>query len=55
MAKLSEQVNAKHVALAEHDQSDHAGVTRLTRELRELEAERDDKENRWLELSESIE
>jgi len=55
VAKLSDQVNAKHVALAEHDQSDHAGVTRLTRELRELEAERDDKENRWLELSESIE
>ena len=55
VAKLSDRVNAKHVALAEHDQSDHAGVTRLTRELRELEAERDDKENRWLELSESIE
>ena len=55
VAKLSDWVNAKHVALAEHDQSDHAGVTRLTRELRELEAERDDKENRWLELSESIE
>jgi ATPase subunit of ABC transporter with duplicated ATPase domains len=54
VAKLSDRVNAKHVALAEHDQSDHAGVTRLTRELRELEAERDDKENRWLELSESI-
>lgn len=55
VAKLSDRVNAKHVALAEHDQSDHAGITRLTRELRELEAERDDKENRWLELSESIE
>jgi ATPase subunit of ABC transporter with duplicated ATPase domains len=54
VAKLSDRVNAKHVALAEHDQSDHAGVTRLTRELRELEAEREDKENRWLELSESI-
>ncbi|CAN1534766.1 Uup ATPase components of ABC transporters with duplicated ATPase domains [Mycobacteriaceae bacterium] len=55
VAKLSDRVNAKHVALADHDQSDHAGITRLTRELRELEAERDDKENRWLELSESIE
>ena len=55
VAKLSDRVNAKHVALAEHDQSDHAGITRLTRELRELEAERDDKENRWLELSESLE
>jgi ATPase subunit of ABC transporter with duplicated ATPase domains len=41
VAKLSDRVNAKHVALAEHDQSDHAGVTRLTRELRELEAERE--------------
>lgn len=55
VAKLSDRVNAKHVALAEHDQSDHAGITRLTRELRALEAERDDKENRWLELSASIE
>ncbi len=55
VAKLSDRVNTKHVALAEHDQSDHAGITRLTRELRELEAERDDKENRWLELSESLE
>lgn len=55
VAKLSDRVNVKHVALAEHDQSDHAGITQLTRELRELEAERDDKENRWLELSESIE
>jgi len=55
VAKLSDRVNAKHVALAEHDQSDHAGITRLTRELRELEAERDEKENRWLELAESIE
>ena len=55
VAKLSDRVNAKHVALAEHDQSDHAGITRLTRALRALEAERDDKENRWLELSASIE
>jgi ATPase subunit of ABC transporter with duplicated ATPase domains len=55
VAKLSDRVNAKHVALADHDQSDHAGITRLTRELRELEAERADKENRWLELAESIE
>ena len=55
VAKLSDRVNTKHVELAEHDQSDHAGITRLTRELRDLEAERDDKENRWLELSESIE
>ena len=55
VAKLSDRVNAKHIALAEHDQSDHTGITQLTRELRELEAERDDRENRWLELSEMVE
>ena len=51
-ASWPDKVNAKHVELAEHDQSDHVGIGRLTSELRELEAEVADKENRWLELSE---
>ncbi len=55
LSKLTERVNAKHVELAEHDQSDHIGIARLTRELRELEAEVLVKEGRWLELSELIE
>ncbi|AQT82831.1 ABC transporter ATP-binding protein [Mycolicibacterium litorale] len=55
LTKLSEKVNAKHVELAEHDQSDHIGIGRLTQELRELEAEVADKESRWLELSELVE
>ena len=55
LVKLSERVNAKHVELAEHDQSDHIGITRLTQELRGLEKEVADKESRWLELSEMIE
>ncbi len=55
LAKLSERVNAKHVELAEHDQSDHVGISALTQELRALEAEVVDKENRWLELSDLIE
>jgi len=55
LAKLSGRVNATHVELAEHDQSDHVGITRLTQQLRELEDEVADKEQRWLELSEMIE
>jgi ATPase subunit of ABC transporter with duplicated ATPase domains len=55
LKKLAEKVDATHVALAEHDQSDHAGIGRLNGQLRELEAELTDKETRWMELSESIE
>ena len=55
LGKLDGRIKAKHLELAAHDQSDHAGVTRLTAQLREIEAERDDREVRWLQLSESIE
>ena len=55
LTKLSEKVNAAHVALAEHDQSDHVGIGRRTTELRALEAESAAKEIRWLELSELAE
>ena len=55
ITKLTERINAKHVELAEHDQSDHGGIGRLSGELRTLESELADTENRWLELSERIE
>ncbi len=55
LAKLAAQVDAKHVELAEHDQSDHVGIGWLTTQLREVEAEMAAAENRWLELSELIE
>ncbi len=55
LAKISDQVHATHVAMAEHDQSDHAGLGKLTAELRELEGRLADTESRWLELSESLE
>ena len=55
LVKLSGRVNAKHVELAEHDQSDHVGLARLTQELRVLEADVADKESRWLQLSELVE
>ncbi|WP_431236298.1 ABC-F family ATP-binding cassette domain-containing protein [Mycolicibacterium aichiense] len=54
LAKLSDRVNAKHVELAEHDQSDHVGLSTLTQQLRALEAEVAEKENRWLELSDLV-
>jgi len=54
LARLAEQVAAKHVELAEHDQTDHVGLSRLTRELRGLESEVAAMENRWLELSELL-
>ena len=55
LGKLAGRVDAKHVELAEHDQSDHVGIGHLTAELRALEAELAEKEGRWLELSELAE
>ena len=55
LARLADQIAAKHEELAEHDQSDHVGITRLTQELRELEEDVAGLENRWLELSDVVE
>jgi len=55
LTKLAQKVDAKHIALATHDQSDHVGIGHITAELRDLEAELADKEGRWLELSELVE
>jgi ABC transport system ATP-binding/permease protein len=55
LARLADQIASKHEELAEHDQSDHVGITRLTLELRELEEDVAGLENRWLELSDVVE
>ncbi len=55
LARLADRVAAKHSELAEHDQSDHIGITRLTQKLRGLESEVAATESRWLELSELLE
>jgi ABC transport system ATP-binding/permease protein len=55
LARLADRIAAKHVELADHDQSDHVGITRLTAELRALEDEVGALESRWLELSEAVE
>ncbi|WP_409437389.1 ABC-F family ATP-binding cassette domain-containing protein [Mycobacterium sp. SMC-14] len=54
LARLAEQIEAKHHELADYDQSDHVGLAGLTRELRALEAEVAEQEGRWLELSELL-
>jgi ABC transport system ATP-binding/permease protein len=55
LARLADQIVAKHLELADHDQSDHVALARLTRELRELEDDVAGLESRWLELSELVE
>ncbi|MEE6138569.1 ABC-F family ATP-binding cassette domain-containing protein [Mycobacterium sp. 050128] len=55
LARLADRIAAKHAELADHDQSDHVGITRLTGELRALEDEVATLEGRWLELSEVVE
>jgi ATP-binding cassette subfamily F protein uup len=54
LARLADQIAAKHRELAEHDQADHIGITRLTEQLRELEGGVAELENRWLELAEVV-
>ncbi|MEB3063392.1 ABC-F family ATP-binding cassette domain-containing protein [[Mycobacterium] zoologicum] len=55
LARLAEQIEAKHHELAAFDQTDHVGLAGLTRELRALEDEVAEQEARWLELSELVE
>jgi ATP-binding cassette subfamily F protein uup len=55
LARLADQIAAKHLELAEHDQSDHVGIARITEQLRDLESGVAALESRWLELSEAIE
>ncbi|CAM2808403.1 ABC-F family ATP-binding cassette domain-containing protein [Saccharomonospora xinjiangensis] len=52
--KLAREIKAMHQRLAEHDQSDYEGLQRHAGELRELEAEVAELEQRWLELSELV-
>jgi ATPase subunit of ABC transporter with duplicated ATPase domains len=52
--KLNGQIAALHAAMAEHDQSDYAGLGELSKELDSLQGALSDVETRWLELSELL-
>ncbi len=54
IAKYSERILAMHIAFAEHDQSDYAGLGVLQAELDKVETELLAFETRWLELSELL-
>jgi ATPase subunit of ABC transporter with duplicated ATPase domains len=55
LTRLADQIAGKRAELAEHDPSDHVGLTRLTQELQALEDDVAALEDRWLELSELAE
>ncbi|GAA4525014.1 ABC-F family ATP-binding cassette domain-containing protein [Brachybacterium paraconglomeratum] len=55
MKKLDKQTTTLHSTLAAHDQSDYVGLQKITDELRAVEAEIEELEERWLELSELLE
>ena len=54
IAKLTGQIDELHVKLAEHDQSDYAGLGALTSEVGILQSSLGEVESRWLELSELL-
>ncbi|OKL50993.1 ABC-F family ATP-binding cassette domain-containing protein [Buchananella hordeovulneris] len=54
LEKLGRSIAALHQTLAEHDQSDFAGLARYTAQLRDLEEEVEKLEGRWLELTEQL-
>jgi ABC transport system ATP-binding/permease protein len=55
LARLTEQIEAKHHELADHDQSDHVGIAGLTEQLRTLENDVAGLEKRWMDVSEALE
>lgn len=54
MDKSQTAVGTLHAQMAEHDQSDYVGLASLTEQLRALESEHEQLEERWLELSEQV-
>ena len=55
LVKTQTEIAAAHERLAEHDQGDYTGISRLTEELQEKESAVADLETRWLELAELLE
>jgi ABC-type multidrug transport system ATPase subunit len=55
IAKIGKQISGLHATMAAHDTSDYEGLAELTAQLRALEAETTELEDRWLALSEAAE
>ena len=54
LAKLDAQVATQHQRLADHDQTDFEGLSKLTGELHQLTEEKEALEEQWLELSDLL-
>ena len=54
LQKLELQIAKARTALADHDQSDYAGIGSEMTRIGELEKERDGVEERWFELTEQL-
>lgn len=54
MEKLSARIDALHVEMAEHDQSDFPGLADFTTKVKALEDQVSEHEHRWIELNELI-
>ncbi len=54
MQKLAQQIDAAKHALADHDQSDYAGLGERMKEISAQEAEVEELELRWFELTEQL-
>ncbi len=54
LAKLDAQVATQHQRLADHDQTDFEGLSKLTGELHQLAEEKEVLEEQWLELSDLL-
>ncbi len=54
LEKLESQIARARTALADHDQSDYAGISAEMARIGELEKERDGVEERWFELTEQL-
>lgn len=52
--KATASIDAAHARLAEHDQSDYAGLGKITEETQKLSADISSLEERWLELSDLL-
>lgn len=52
--KLTQQINKAKHALAEHDQADYAGLAEKMKSISALQADVEENELRWLELSEQL-
>ena len=52
--KMTAKIDALHVQMAEHDQSDFPGLAAMSAEVTQLEQDVSDLEHRWIELSELV-